>query len=1123
MMSDAQAVEVWNESVLIPTYEPYAPLRQPMFLDKRVYQGSSGKVYPLPFTDRVSTSKSDRAWRAIFLENEYLQVMLLPEIGGRIHAILDKTNGYDAIYRQEVIKPALVGLAGPWISGGIEFNWPQHHRPSTFMPVDTSVESHADGSVTVWMSEHDPVCRMKGMHGVCLHPGKSFVELKVRLYNRTPMVQTFLWWANVATEVHELYQSFFPPDVQGIADHAKRATSSYPLCDGKYYGVDYASRRRDGVPQDEFPSRHVPPADQYAANDLSWYANIPVPTSYMCVGSGGDFFGGYDHAADAGIIHIASHHISPGKKQWTWGNHEFGYAWDRNLSDNEAPYIELMAGVYTDNQPDFSFLMPGETKLFSQYWYPIRSIGPADCANLEAACSIRVDRDHARIGINVTSAMEIEAVLRAGSQTIWRQTAKLAPNQPLIQDDLRLPPGVSRNDLKLELKQGERTILEFAPGAIRPAPAPAAATEPPLPAEIASSDELYTTGLHLEQYHHATRSPEPYWREALRRDPLDSRCNNALGRWHLCRGEFAQAAEHFRAAITRLTSRNPNPYDGEPFYNLGLTLRYLGLEDEAYDALYKSTWNATWRAPAFVALAEIDCRAQRWESALAHLDRAVAAERDHLIARDLMVMVLRKLDRDEQADDLARKTLRIDPLDFWARWLVNEPLYCDGQVKLDLAINLSRAGFLTEALHMLDEMSVEPFTGAQALANYYRGYFNQLLGNVSMAAKHFAEAAAGSIDYCFPARLEEIVIIQSAMRASPSDAHAPYLLGTLYYDRGRRADAIEMWEKAAAINPRDAMTWRNLGIAYFNHRRDFSAAREAYERAWEHSAGDARLLFERDQLSKRLSVAPKKRLAELEKYPHLVASRDDLSVELCDLLNLACRHDEALRILNSRQFQPWEGGEGLALSQFVHTHLALGKIALKSEHPETARRHFAQALQSPPNLGEKKHLLANRSDIHYWLGVACRAVCDESAASKYLLVAAQARGDFQEMSVRQYSEMTYFSAMAMQRLGRGAEAERLFEELLAYARTLATIDPKIDYFATSLPAMLLFEDDLTSRQQINVMLLESQAQIGLGEHESARDLLRDILLRDPSHVLAADLLRELSADAPAEPVRAAVM
>src|SRR3954469_18757502 len=196
-------VEVRIEDLVIPTYLPAPPDKNPMFLEKRVYQGSSGKVYPLPFTDRIAERPVDHKWKAIWIENEFLRAMVLPEIGGRVHVLQDKTNGHDLIYRQPVIKPALVGLAGPWISGGIEFNWPQHHRPSTFMLVDTSIESHADGSVTVWMSEHDPMSRMKGMHGVCLHPGKSLVEVKVRLYNRTPMVQSFLWWANVGIKVHE--------------------------------------------------------------------------------------------------------------------------------------------------------------------------------------------------------------------------------------------------------------------------------------------------------------------------------------------------------------------------------------------------------------------------------------------------------------------------------------------------------------------------------------------------------------------------------------------------------------------------------------------------------------------------------------------------------------------------------------------------------------------------------------------------------------------------------------------------------------------------------------------------------------------------------------------------------
>jgi len=367
-------VNAWREDVEILTYLPEMPEVNPMFLEKRVYQGSSGRVYPLPFIDRIAIHPEKKMWKAIHIENEYLRLMVLPEIGGRIHVGYDKTTGYDFFYRQNVIKPALVGLAGPWISGGVEFNWPQHHRPATFMPVETEIEESSDGSVTIWCSDHDPMLRMKGMHGICLRPGRAVLELKVRLFNRTQLTQTFLWWANVATRVHEKYQSFFPKDVRFVADHAKRAVTTFPLSDGQYYGVDYGERAKTGVPAEEIPGNFVPDGS-YPPNDLSWYSNIPVPTSYMIADTEQDFFGGYDHRAQAGVVHVANHHISPGKKQWTWGNHEFGYAWDRSLTDHDGPYIELMAGVHTDNQPDFSYLAPWETKTFTQNWYPIQKMG----------------------------------------------------------------------------------------------------------------------------------------------------------------------------------------------------------------------------------------------------------------------------------------------------------------------------------------------------------------------------------------------------------------------------------------------------------------------------------------------------------------------------------------------------------------------------------------------------------------------------------------------------------------------------------------------------------------------------------------------------------------------------
>ena len=192
--------------------------------------------------------------------------MILPDIGGRIHVGMDRTNGYDFFYRQNVIKPALVGLLGPWIRGGVEFNWPQHHRPSTFMPVDWEIEERRDGTVTVWCSEHEPMQRMKGMHGVPLRPDSSVVELRVRLFNRTPFVQTFLWWANVAARVHDHYQSFFPPDV--TLRRRPRQARHVHVPGGRAALLRRRLRRasaRRGGPHD-------------------WYRNIPVPTSYMAMG-----------------------------------------------------------------------------------------------------------------------------------------------------------------------------------------------------------------------------------------------------------------------------------------------------------------------------------------------------------------------------------------------------------------------------------------------------------------------------------------------------------------------------------------------------------------------------------------------------------------------------------------------------------------------------------------------------------------------------------------------------------------------------------------------------------------------------------------------------------------------
>src|SRR5215213_790446 len=1092
------AVKAWCEPVVIPTYPVPPPDPNPMFLEKRVYQGSSGKVYPNPFTDRVSDEKVDKSYQAIHLENEYLYLMILPELGGRIHIAYDKANDYDFFYRNNVIKPALVGLLGPWISGGVEFNWPQHHRPSTFMPVDYHIESHADGSRTIWLSEHEPMNRMKGMVGICLHPGKAFIEAKVRLFNRTPFVQTFLWWANVAVHVHDQYQAFFPPDVSYVADHAKRAVSHYPIARGFYYGVDYTS----GV-------------------DISWYRNIPVPTSYMVPESQYDFFGGYDYGRRAGVVHVADHHISPGKKLWTWGNAEFGCAWDRELTDTDGPYIELMAGVYTDNQPDFSWLHPYETKTFEQYWYPIREIGPAKNANRRAAVNLEIEDKLVKLGASVTEPfMHATVSLTVSGESLLDRMVDLAPDRPFV-EETSLSDEIEGTDclLRVLTEQGDE-LIRYAPEETGETPVPEPATEPPLPPKIGTTEELYLTGLHLEQYRHATRYAEDYWEEALRREPGDARSNNALGLLHLRRGEFERAEKHFRRAIETLTRLNPNTYDGEPYYNLGLALKFQDRLDEAYDVFYKAIWNYAWRAPAYYTLAEISCRHGDKDMALGHLERVLLTDADNLKARNLKTAVLRRSGRYEKAEALAWQTAATDTLDFWAHnelalisretrnfaatanklRQLGDLMRGEVQTYLDLAFDYAGAGLWEEATELLqrllpddrEEVVVYP------MVYYALSSFAEQLGKAEEAKTYRQQGARMPPNYCFPARLEEAQILRSAQEASPDDARAFYYLGNLLYDKKCYEEAINNWETSCQLEPGFSIPWRNLGIAYFNVRKDSEKAKECYLKAFGVNPEDARLLFELDQLMKRLGSAPAERLAKLEEHLDLVEQRDDLYVEYIMLSNQMRKPATALELLSARRFHPWEGGEGKVSSQYVNAHILSGRKALEAGDGENALTHFEAAQSYPENLGEGKHLLTPEADLHYFAGLARKALGDEKG-SKTCFRKAAGTGP-------PPYRIAYYQALALKELGQEVASVQKLEELLAFAEKQMQSEVKIEYFATSLPNFLIFEDDLRRRNRVDCTFLKGLAYLGLGQTFEAEKAFRDVLAVDGNHLWAQEEL-----------------
>jgi hypothetical protein len=290
----------------------------------------------------------EKTYKQVCLENRFVQVCVLPEIGGRVVSALDKTNGYDYLYRQHVIKPALIGMVGAWISGGIEWNIPHHHRASTYMPVPYSIARDGDGSAVVRIGELELRHRMRWIVELRLRPDSSAVEQTVRLVNRTPETHSFLYFSNIAVHANENYQVIFPPDVRWVTNHGKREFSQWPVSKSIYNNIDF----RKGV-------------------DVSWWKNHPSPVSMFQFGSKMDFVAGYDHGRKAGFVHVADHNISPGKKFFTWGAGEEGKMWDRMLTDSDGPYIELMAGSYSDNQPDYSWIQPYQTKTAEMFWFPV--------------------------------------------------------------------------------------------------------------------------------------------------------------------------------------------------------------------------------------------------------------------------------------------------------------------------------------------------------------------------------------------------------------------------------------------------------------------------------------------------------------------------------------------------------------------------------------------------------------------------------------------------------------------------------------------------------------------------------------------------------------------------------
>jgi len=1065
-------VDLIKKSENIPTYIPKAANTLPMFFEKKPYQGASGKLYPIPYSDGITDEKKDVDYTVYTLENEYIYTKLLPEVGGKILRAYDKVADKDFIYYNEVIKPALVGIAGAWISGGIEFNWPQHHRPTTFMPLEAAVEENADGGKTVWMGEIDPLYGMKGMLGVTVDPGRSYIKAKIRIYNRTAEAKTFMWWANMAFPANENVKTVFPPDVEWVNDHDRRAILSWPIAKGVYHTAR--------------------PFNYGEGTDLSLCDSVKVPSSFLISQgqSDMDFVSGYDMKEEQGFVTVANHHISPGKKMWHWGVGDFGDMWCSNLTDENGPYIELMTGVYTDNQPDFTWIAPYETKEFEQYWYPVRNIGEVKNATVDAALNLEKRENEIFVGLNVTGTFKnAEVRVESGKDVIYSETVTLDPTEAY---QLTLPLGeLDFNNVTASLISEDGKVLVSYKPYIRGQKKPIEPRQPvKRPAEIDNQEELYLNALHLEQYKQHNYEAKDYYLEGIRRDPSDSRCNTALSRLALRDGEYEKCVEYADVAINRLTLRNMHPTDTEALYNKGMALKYLGRFDEAYDTLWRAAWNYSHRSAAYFALAEIDCIRGDYTEALEKIDISLGLNAGHTKARNLRAAILR-LVGCKSAKAVAEENAEFDMLDLFAQCELNFHKNNENAISafaakpenvLTVLADYMDAGLYESALSV-----AELFGETESpMIGYYKAYCKAQLGEDF--ADELAAAKALNTPYCFPYTQWDMMVLEWAI-TSDECANANYYLGCIYYDRKRYDDACRAWKKSVSIEENNGAAWRNLSLYYFDKAGEAEKAKEAMEKALVYKREDPRVLFEYQQLLKNMNFTPAERLEVYEKYADLLALRDDCYLDKVFLTTQTGEYKAAIDMAAVKRFHIYEGGEGKLTKLHAWMHVLYGCQLLDEGKTEEAAATLENGVNMPKSYGEAKTFFNQEAHIYYNIGLIAEAAGDSEAAKAAYEKAAEYKAAVSPISL--------WRALALFKLGDETEAKRVLDEMISVAENkLANRDMRT-YYGVGSPSPMPFEYDIIKQNTCEGSMLKAFALLGYGKLDEAEETVGAVRELDP--------------------------
>jgi tetratricopeptide (TPR) repeat protein len=976
-------VRVWEGHLDLPTYDEGPPDANPPFdlFETRRFN------YPYTLRENLSDQRTVQRWRTLHLENEYLKVTVLPDLGGHLHGCLDKATGQDLFYANTSIKKARVAYRGAWTALGIEFNFPVSHNWVTVSPVDYALVPHADGRASIWVGNQDRAYGMRWQVALTLRPGSALLQQDVALYNRSDTRHRFYWWTNAGVRVWDDSRIAYP--MRFTASHGFREVDTWPV-------------NRAGV-------------------DLSVVGNHTFgPVSEFSHGSREAFMGVYHRKTDTGVVHYSSPLDAPTKKIWSWGSDPDGLDWRKALSDDDSAYVEVQAGLFR-NQETYSFLGPQESIRFTEYWMPARGTGGITRAGPEGV--LFVARAPARGasaagGVDLTVALNVNRPLRRGSlqvkdgeRVVKTETLTLAPDGTVRFVFGALPAAARytvevRDDSAVRLAHTEDRYDMQPASEIQVGPQPAPSLPPP---DQRGEGDLLEQGADQELNGQRLAAWQTY-ADGRRRFPRSLGLLKAAGRLGVDLKRFAEAASLLETALARDTA------DAEVQYYLGLAREALGQDERARAAWENAQQFGPFRAAALLKLAQAEARAGRHGAALDRLQDALRAAPGAVRAGALEVALLRQVGRQAEARQRLDHWRGVDPTSSLLRheavrlgaedaglW---SHLGADPERVLDLAVEYMAAGLYADALDLLSReyprasgLLVEP--GAVAPQEhpevaYYRGYVREQLGGSATA--DYRAASGLSTRYVFPNRAESVPVLERALAANAADATARFLRGALRLSGGMAEEAVADWQEARRQNPSLPTLHRNLGRTLL-HGGDVEGALAVFLEGLASDPGNVDLYQGADQALAAQGRPPGERVAALSRFPDQARLPPPLVQRLALALADAGRADEGETLLTGSFFAREEGGTNVRqvwIELRLHKALALARAGRGKEAlavVESLDREVADVPFTKDGLG----VFADSPRVRYAAGEIAALAGDAAAARRHWEKAAQSSGGLRNL------------------------------------------------------------------------------------------------------------------------------